>query len=352
MNPHLLHAGTNRLTTLLAVGALAACSGMETLDSQASGPEAAATSEVMGTVDPASGATFTVYASTAGRSSGGMSADPGVPEGCLDDSNGGVSGSHTPESVEVVFRRITLLGDTGTEDADLLRADSLEDAVSAEVAGTGAELALQLPPAGDYIGMEIELWNLAVPLPVSVPELPDGEEVLLRGWLASDGHIEQRDVTASLAGSAGLEDGEYWLDLDEGGLVAAFELEWDGAEDTGWDGYGEADTGLGAPGDATPEAPGQRLRMQYDETLFDQDPAVMTSESALQIVWDTNGQPLSIEEGQDAGMSLVFDLNETLLWWEALENDDIATADGEYTLGEDCGFHLSMPTLHVGMPEE
>ncbi len=352
MNPHLLHAETSRIATLLAVGALAACSGMETPDSHANGPGSAATSEVLGTVDPASAASFTVYARTAERASGGMSADPGVPEGCLDDSSGGVSGSHTPEAVEVVFRRITLLGDAGTNNADLLRADSLADAVSVEVLGNGAEIALQLPPAGDYIGMEVELWNLALPLPVSVPELPAGQDVVLRGWLASDGPVAQRDVTASVSGSADLEDGEYWLDLDGGGLVAAFEQEWDGAEDTGWDGYGDADTGLGAPGDGTPEAPGQRLRMQYDEALFGQDPAVMSSASAVQIVWETGGEPLLIEEGQDAGLSLVFDLSETLLWWESLENDDIATADGEYTLGEDCGFHLSMPTMHVGMPED
>lgn len=352
MNPHLLTVGTTRLTTLLAVGALAACSGLETPVPEEGAAASGPVDEVLGTVDPAAGPSFVVYTRTAERSSGGMSSDPGVPEGCLDDSNGGVSGSHTPESVDAVFRRITLLGDTGTADADLLRADSLGDAVAVTVTGTGDAIALQLPPPGDYIGMEIELWNVAVPLPVSVDELPAGEAVTLRGWLSSDGYIDQRDITASVADVPGMDDGEYWLDLDAGSLVAAFEQEWDDAQDTGWDGHGDADTGLGGPGDGTPEAPGQRLRMQDDSGLFGQDPAVMSSDAASQIIWDTGTEPLTIEAGQEASIDLVFDLNETLMWWEALENDDVSTADGEYTLGEDCGLHLSMPTLHVGMPED
>lgn len=303
----------------------------------------------------AGGHTLTLRARTAEARSAGIASETPAPEGCLDDSNGGVSGSSTPEAVEVVFRRITLLGAEGTDDADLLRADALTEAAALEVTGDGAELALSIPPAGTYVGMEVELWSVALPLPVALDELPEGEDVTLRGWLTTSGHIAQRDVTASVAGVDGMADGEYWIDMDAGALVSTIEEAADLGDtgaiepDSGWT---EGDTGLGAPGPGDNWPPSDVLRLQDDPTLFATDPAVLTSSAGTSIIWDTGDEDLVIESDEDTALTLIFDLNDRFRWWEALEGDDPSTADGVYTLGEDCGFHLTMPTLHVGMPEE
>lgn len=281
--------------------------------------------QVTGTVSGTTGTSLNVpllSALTAGRAD--FNADPDL---CPDNTGGGVSENLSPSSYTVALKRLTLLGDAsqGTEDHELFPADSVDDAYVVDFADDGVFFSSEsYPPAGTYNGFEIEVFYIEMEVDMIIPAVAATEaSYRTRGYFAQVGNIELRDVTVFSG------DAEFWINRQTDTanpyeLVAVSETH-----------------------------PFQVLDLWSDDEFWGRDPVTISTaddfgtDFRFELADGTTG--LTIPESTDElfEIELAFDVSDRFTFWEYLANGVAADADGDFTVGFDCGYRILFPNVEI-----
>jgi hypothetical protein len=276
-----------------------------------------------------------------------------APEGCLDESEGGVRGEAVATGLAVKVRSLTLKGAEGTPDVKLLAEVSYEEAEWVELTEEGVEVEAAEIPLGTYEGIEMGLWAVQAELPMRLPELGEGEHDFTM-WFGSEGYTSPRDVTVEM------DEAQHWIDLETGSLVEVpKEAEQAEAPDTGDTGFADFEV------DPYGVAPSERLRMRDDGVVFAEDPALLSSaDGTLPFESDSGEATVTLATGVELAEGIEVDMTvleltflpiDSMTWWEGPVGK--VEADGVYDPMEDCGLDVAMPgvvaTATVGgeMPE-
>jgi hypothetical protein len=260
---------------------------------------------------------------------------PPSPGGCNEDSGGTYAGG-APATYGIQVRRVTLLGDVGTDDHDLILIDDLSDSSEVILTAELSDLAGELhrPPAGTYTGVALQVFSTRTDLDLSLPDV-EASEVPVRGWFSDNGDIQPRDITVEIDGI------EHWVamtDLTTIPAQTAADIE-DAEGDTGFN----VEIGLGA-GEDPPE---DRLTLWADESFWSADPIELSSEDGSKDYrMELDGGSVTIEDGTDLTIALLFDISAVLGWWEGGE------PDGAFSLSEDCGLRVGPPSIEVSVTQE
>lgn len=256
----------------------------------------------------------------AARRSGAV---PPPSEGCPDDKSGGVAGRVTPSVYAMNLRKLTLLGAPGTDDVDLYASEAYDEAGEVDLSSSTVLAEQDALPAGSYTGLYLEVWSIRMDFPMVLPAVDaEAAEYGMRGWFAEVGPYQRRDVTVLVDGDDEVEDGEYWVEPD--GALASVEA----------------------------ARPGAWIDLWHDEDFWGQEPVGLSTEADFggdfRFVAD-GALEVSGRPGEQHVVEMRFDLIERFTWWEDLPDGDASSADGAFTMGDDCGLRILFPDVDIDL---
>lgn len=273
-----------------------------------------------------------------------------------DSANGGTSANSSPEGYTVALKTLTLLGDDSTDDYEGFSAEAVEDAYIADfVNDTTFFDSETYPDPGTYEGIEMEVFYIEMEIEVYIPRLNYALEdstytftsdvYTMRGYFDTVGDIEPRDVTV------------FWDDPDD---------DPDAGEQEYWiDRQMDHDTPFGLVSVDDEERPWQTFDLWADENFWGRDPVTISTSEEFRANFGT-GFDFELAEGTEDftipedpegvyEVAFEFDVQETLTWWEYLEEVDGAvdteSADGLFALGFDSGYRFFFPRVMISMEE-
>jgi hypothetical protein len=268
------------------------------------------------------------------------------PPGCLDDTNGGISGVEVPETVSVRIRTLTLLGVDDTPDAVLISETGFDDSQAVELTGETVELNAATIPPGEYDGMSLGLWSMALDVQMRLPDLGEGVWPVTV-WFAENGGITPRDVTVDVEGIP------HWIDVESASLVSTIpeEAGGDTGGDTGLDAYDSGVSDTGAAAEAS-NIPAERVRTYDNPDFWDEDPVLISSKQGdMTFGVEGGAETLDLAALTDGAekpvLMLTFYAVDTMRWWEG-PGDGSVKADGIYDPAEDCGLRVDIPGVAAG----
>ena len=235
----------------------------------------------------------------------------------------GTSVTITPTDYIVAFKKLTLLGDTDTEDYEVFAVDTVDDAKIVNLStGSNTEVfsSDSLPTVGTYTDMVIEIFYIQMTVDgYKVPAYSETiQEFIIKGYFTDVGNILARDYTLTIDGT------EYW------NLNAVYDYE---LESTGKD------------------RPTNPMDLWHDPDFWDRDPVTIA----------TNGTEygtdftFSMADGSDSftissstsGLvtyTLTFDVTDTFTFSDT-------NADEIFDVSVDTGLRIMFPDVEIGVAE-